>query len=69
MSEPRKIYNWLDSQLSIARYYGGCVLDGVAYTIDYADPQHPLVEVVPKKRAKKAKAAPAEPPDDLLNGR
>jgi hypothetical protein len=26
---------WTNSHLSIARHYGGCVIDGVRYTLDY----------------------------------
>ena len=26
---------WINSQLSIARFYGGCVINGVKYTLDY----------------------------------
>ena len=51
--EPQeKIYGWLNTQLSIARYYGGISLKGHSYVIDYSDPQQPLVLVkpVPKKR-------------------
>ena len=67
MPEPRRIYGWLQSPLSIARHYGGCMVDGVEYRIDYADPQRPLVEVVKVKRQRKAKkAAPADPLGDLL---
>lgn len=27
--------NWANSQLSIARYYGGCKLNGKDYILDY----------------------------------
>jgi hypothetical protein len=40
---PEKIYNWIDSQLSIARYYGGCTYNGKSYQIDMQDPDRPLV--------------------------
>lgn len=26
---------WANSQLSIAKYYGGCTINGVKYTLDY----------------------------------
>lgn len=27
--------NWINSQLSIARHYGGCKLNGKEYVLDY----------------------------------
>ena len=37
MSEPKRIpYDqWINSQLSIARFYGGCTINGVKYELDY----------------------------------
>lgn len=37
MSEPKRIpYDqWINSQLSIARFYGGCTVNGVKYELDY----------------------------------
>lgn len=29
--------HWINSQLSVARFYGGCVLDGKNYILDYAN--------------------------------
>ena len=40
---PEKIYGWLDSQLSIARFYGGITFRGHSYVIYMADPKQPLV--------------------------
>ena len=40
---PERIYGWLNSQLSIARYYGGCTYQGVSYVIDMQHPDKPLV--------------------------
>ena len=36
-TEPKRIpyETWINSQLSIARFYGGCVINGVKYTLDY----------------------------------
>lgn len=36
-TEPTRIpyETWINSQLSIARLYGGCVINGVKYTLDY----------------------------------
>jgi hypothetical protein len=40
---PEKIHNWLNTQLSIARHYGGIYYMGHQYYIDYIDPEQPLV--------------------------
>ena len=53
MTEPKKIYNWQDSQLSIARHYGGISFNGVHYYIAYAEEGQPLVEMIIKKKEKK----------------
>jgi len=63
MKKPKRIpYDtWANSQLSIAKYYGGCTLNGVQYTLDYencrteGDGDHvryfpDLVEVIKGKR-------------------
>lgn len=42
---PERIYGWRDSQLSIARFYGGCSFNGCMYVVDTEDPQEPLVRV------------------------
>ena len=55
MSAPDKIYDWLNSQLSIARHYGGCNIYGHQYQIDYADPMTPLVRMDIFKAEQKAK--------------
>ena len=57
---PERIYGWLDSQLSIARHYGGLTYQGHIYHIDYLTKGEPLVRVdvlaredkVRKERAK-----------------
>lgn len=56
MNAPEKIYNWLDSQLSIARHYGGMNYNGHDYTIDYSDPDAPLVRADIFKAEAKAKS-------------
>lgn len=53
MNEPKKIYGWQNSQLSIARHYGGLTMDGVSYAIAYEEEGQPLVEVVTKKKVRK----------------
>lgn len=50
---PERIYGWLDSQLSIARHYGGITYNGHKYVIDYNDPQEPLVRQDTKKGKRK----------------
>jgi hypothetical protein len=60
---PEKIYGWRDTQLSVARHYGGCKFRGASYLIDFADPLHPLVRQdvleAGKKAAKAAKLTKA----------
>lgn len=72
---PEKIFGWRDSQLSIARHYGGLKFRGHSYLIDVNDPDQPLVrqdvfqaEAKAKKQAKKAANKP-KPVDqgDLWN--
>lgn len=58
MTAPEKIYNWRDTQLSIARHYGGLKFRGASYTIDVNDPDQPLVRddiLKAEKQAKKKK--------------
>lgn len=57
---PERIYNWLDSQLSIARHYGGCKYNGADYVIAYREKGQPLVRGDVLKRERKAKRS-AEP--------
>jgi hypothetical protein len=40
---PDRIYGWLDTQMSVARHYGGITYQGVSYVIDMQDPEQPLV--------------------------
>ena len=55
MTNPERIYGWLDSQLSLARFYGGITFNGVSYVIDYDDPQQPLVRQDVLEAERKAK--------------
>jgi hypothetical protein len=58
---PERIYGWMQSHLSIARFYGGCKFQGHTYSIDMTDPQHPLVrQDVLMRDAKARKQAKAE---------
>lgn len=63
---PERLYGWLDSQLSVARHYGGLKYMGHSYVIDYNDPDHPLVRQdileAEKKAAKAAKKNKAVKP-------
>ena len=53
MKTPEKIYGWLNSQLSIARFYGSCKFNGHTYVIDETDPEKPLVRQDVLKSEKK----------------
>ena len=55
---PEKIFGWLDTQLSIARHYGGMKFRGASYVIDFNDPDQPLVRQDVFQAEKKAKKAP-----------
>ena len=53
---PERIYGWMDSQLSIARHYGGMAYQGHDYQIAYSEEGQPLVRVDVLKREVKEKA-------------
>lgn len=58
VSTPERIHGWQNSQLSIARHYGGCKYNGADYVIAYNEEGQPLVRWdVLKREAKEAKAA------------
>ena len=40
---PPRIYNWLDSQLSIARFAGSITINGVTYIVAKHEEGQPLV--------------------------
>jgi hypothetical protein len=40
---PDRIHNWQNSQLSIARFYGGIKFNGAGYTIAVNEEGQPLV--------------------------
>lgn len=65
-SAPDRIYGWRDSQLSIARHYGGIKYRGHSYVIDTSDPDEPLVrkEILDaeRRKAKRANAPKAVKP-------
>lgn len=53
---PPRIYNWLDSQLSIARFAGSITINGVAYIVATHEEGQPLVRqdvLITEAKAKK----------------
>ena len=40
---PERIYNWLETELSRARFHGGCTYQGQSYRIAPTEPGAPLV--------------------------
>ena len=54
---PERIHNWLDSQLSIARFYGGIHFRGASYVIALNEPGQPLVRKDVLAREAKARKA------------
>jgi len=57
---PARIWGWRDSQLSIARHYGGCNHNGQRYVVDEATEGQPLVRLDVIGRENKAKAHAAK---------
>ena len=51
---PERIYHWLDSQLSVARFYGGLKYQGFDYLIALHEKDTPLVRVDVLRREAKA---------------
>ena len=53
---PERIYNWLDGQLSIARFAGSITINGVTYIVATHEEGQPLVRqdvLVAEAKAKK----------------
>ena len=53
---PERIYNWLDSQLSIARFAGSITINGATYVVAMHEEGQPLVRqdvLVAEAKAKK----------------
>ena len=42
-NHPKRIYHWLDSQLSIARFAGSITINGVTYVVAPNEEGQPLV--------------------------
>ena len=57
---PERIYQWMDTQLSIARHYGGCKYNGADYVIAYNEEGHPLVRADLLRKPKRAKKKSAQ---------
>ena len=51
---PERIYNWLNTQLSIARFYGGCNYNGAPHAIAWNEEGQPLVRTDVLAKEKKA---------------
>lgn len=51
---PERIYGWMNSQLSIARFYGAIRYNGHLYEIDLSDPEAPLVRADVLRREQRA---------------
>jgi hypothetical protein len=56
-NSPERIHHWLNTQLSIARHYGGIRYNGEEYVIAYNEEGQPLVRMDVIKREQKAKKA------------
>ena len=55
---PERIYGWLNTQMSIARHYGGLTYQGHDYYIGYGEEGQPLVRADVLKREAKAARKP-----------
>lgn len=61
---PERIYNWLNTQLSIARFYGGCTYNGASYDIAWNEEGQPLVRTDVLAKEKKASRKKAKESSD-----
>ena len=58
MSAPEKIYHVSQTQLSIARHYGGCTFQGYGYTYNHVDDtltRNDVLKGEPKPKKEKVK--------------
>lgn len=60
MQTPERIYHWLGSPLSIARFYGGISYQGERYLIAYGEKDMPLVRQDVLKREEKVRKTAAK---------
>ena len=78
-NHPERIFNWLDSQLSIARFAGSITINGTVYIVAAHEEGQPLVRRdvkfprkprAAKKRTRKEQVADALPlpPNAELSG-
>ena len=51
---PDRIYGWLNTQLSVARHYGGCSFQGHQYYIAHGETGQPLIRSDVLKAEQKA---------------
>ena len=65
MNKPERIYHWQNSQLSIARHYGGCRFNGAEYLIAYEEEGQPLVraDILKGEQRRKRAVGPPEQGD------
>lgn len=54
---PERIYNWLETQMSLARYWGGLTYMGHSYQVSTTEEGKPLVRVDVLEREKREKQA------------
>lgn len=52
---PERIYGWMNTQLSIARHYGGITYNGKKYAVAADEEGAPLIRADVLKREKRAK--------------
>ena len=62
---PERIYNWLNTQLSIARFYGGCTYNGASYAIAFNEEGQPLVRTDVLAKEQKASRKKAKESSDV----
>lgn len=62
MDTPERIYGWLNGHLSIARHYGGCIVNGAKYVIAPNEEGQPLVrsDVLKRETKKRHRATTGE---------
>lgn len=66
MKRPEKYYNVSNSQLSIARHYGGINIEGTYYAYDPQTDTLTRADALKKKHALSGKQPPEPDPQDLF---
>jgi urease accessory protein UreF len=64
---PERIYNWLDTQMSVARYWGGLTYMGHSYYVAPNEDGSPLVRSDVLEREKREKQAERKAAKQLAN--